>query len=60
MTAEALARILTGELLRQRDNPYPSNIGYVDDDDLKEVIVDGRVDMIALAAVALASITNAS
>ena len=55
MTHEALARILTDELIRQRDNPYPSNIGWVDDDDLKQVVVDGRVDMIALAAIAIAA-----
>ena len=58
MDPEALARILTDELIRQRDNPYPSNIGWVDDDDLGEIVVDGRVNMVALASVAIAAIAK--
>lgn len=60
MTPEALARILTDELIRQRDNPYPSNIGWVDDDDLKQVVVDGRVDMVALASIAISATSSPS
>lgn len=61
MTPEALARIMTDELIRQKDRSYPYHVGWLDDDrGLNSVIVDGSVDMVALASVVLAAVNPES
>lgn len=52
---------MTDELIRQKDRSYPYHVGWLDDDrGLNSVIVDGSVDMVALASVVLAAVNPES
>jgi hypothetical protein len=59
MTPEILAKILADELSRQSEETEdPEAIHWLDTDNLRSVVIDGRVDMVDLATAVIRKVNN--